>query len=104
VQKPVKNPARKPRKELRNAQGAIAFGKRLRALRQNLKLSQQQLATSAEIERVTVKRIELAQFSPTLDTLISLARALGKPFQEFFLDNTIIELDRTETPVARTEE
>ncbi len=40
-------------------------------------LSQEALAQKAEINRVTLARLERAMHQPTLDTLDRLARALG---------------------------
>jgi transcriptional regulator with XRE-family HTH domain len=45
-------------------------------LRQEARLSQEQLAARAGINRVTLARIELAQHQPTLSTLDAIARAL----------------------------
>lgn len=54
-----------------------AFGKHLRKLRTERNLSQQHLADIANVPKITIQRIELAKFSATIDTLISIAKALG---------------------------
>lgn len=45
-------------------------------------MSQQELADYADVAKMTVHRIETAQFSATLDVLLSLARALNTPVYE----------------------
>ncbi|MDO7849570.1 helix-turn-helix transcriptional regulator [Hymenobacter sp. M29] len=48
----------------------------MQSLREAKGYSQQALADIANVEKSTIKRIEQAHYSPTLDVLISLARAL----------------------------
>lgn len=45
-------------------------------------MSQQELADYADVAMMTVHRIETAQFSPTLDVMLSLAQALRLPLHE----------------------
>ncbi|MBO9203208.1 helix-turn-helix transcriptional regulator [Niastella sp. MAH-29] len=45
-------------------------------------MSQQELADTAEISKITVQRIENAKYSVTLDTLISIAEALNVPLKK----------------------
>ncbi|MCS3801464.1 DNA-binding XRE family transcriptional regulator [Chitinophagaceae bacterium OAS944] len=45
-------------------------------------MSQQELADTAEISKITVQRIENAKYSVTLDTLISIAGALNMPLKK----------------------
>ena len=78
---------------MRNPVGAAAFGKRLRALRKAKKLSQQRLATEAEVALVTIKRLEIAATSPSLDVLISISRALGIHVYELMRDDIITNGD-----------
>ncbi len=52
------------------------FGVHLRKLRNNKGWSQQQLADSANVPKITIQRIELAKTSTTIDTMISIAAAL----------------------------
>lgn len=42
-------------------------------------MSQQELADSARISKITVQRIENVKFSVTLDTFISISEALNMP-------------------------
>jgi transcriptional regulator with XRE-family HTH domain len=78
---------------VRNPVGASAFGNRLRALRKVKKLSQQRLATEAEVAIVTIKRLEIAETSPSLDVLISISRALGIHLYELLRDDNITDGD-----------
>lgn len=50
---------------------------RIVALRTERGMSQEALAQKAQINRVTLARLERAMHQPTLDTLDRLARALG---------------------------
>lgn len=67
---------------MKNPAGIKAFGVHLRHLREERGWSQEELADYADVAKMTVHRIETAQFSATLDVLISLARALGKQVNE----------------------
>jgi transcriptional regulator with XRE-family HTH domain len=54
----------------------------MRAARIRANLTQEGVALAAEIDRPSVVRIEQGQQSPTLDTLIRLADAIGVPLRE----------------------
>ena len=54
----------------------ITTGGRVRWLRVHKQLSQDELAQRAGIDRKTVNRIENGHFSPSLDTLFRLCKAL----------------------------
>ena len=56
---------------------AVGIADRLRALREAKGLSQTDLAHQAGIDRKTVNRIENGHYSPSMDTLVYLAEALG---------------------------
>lgn len=58
-------------------------GEHIRAARIRAGLTQERVALAAEIDRSSVVRIEQGQQSPTLDTLIRLARVIGVPLSEF---------------------
>jgi len=45
-------------------------------------MSQQELADYANVSKMTVHRVETAQFSATLDVLLSLTKALKMPLSE----------------------
>ena len=79
---------------VKNPAGLKAFSERLRALRQQRGYSQQKLADIANVEQSTVKRIELTRMAPTLDLLISLARALGLEVRDLVDDPAITHADK----------
>lgn len=58
---------------------AVAFGQVLRELRRNAKLSQEQLAFAAEVERNFVSLIERGVNQPSIRIVFKLAQALGIP-------------------------
>jgi transcriptional regulator with XRE-family HTH domain len=59
-----------------------AFAAELRARRLGLKLSQEELAYRAEINRTYIAKLELAQNQPTLCVLHRLASALNNELPE----------------------
>lgn len=67
---------------MKNPSGIKAFGVHLRHLREARGMSQQELGDYADVSKMTVHRIETAQFSATLDVLLSLTRALHMPLHE----------------------
>ncbi|WP_413673287.1 helix-turn-helix domain-containing protein [Massilia cellulosiltytica] len=56
---------------------AVAFGKVLRAVRKEARLSQEQLALSAGVERNFVSLIERGINQPTIRVVFKLAEALN---------------------------
>lgn len=56
-----------------------AVGLRIREAREELTWSQERLAERADLDRVTVVRIETGVASPRLDVLFLIADALGVP-------------------------
>lgn len=67
---------------MKNPGGVSVFGAHLRRLREERKWSQQELADYAEVAKMTVHRIETAQFAATIDVLLSLTKALKIPLHE----------------------
>jgi len=59
-----------------------AFAAELKARRSKLKLSQEELAHLAAINRTYIAKLELAQNQPTLTVLYRLASALNKDLPE----------------------
>lgn len=45
-------------------------------------MSQQELADTAEVSKLTIQRIENAKYSTTLDTLVSIANGLNIPLKK----------------------
>lgn len=71
-----------PRIEGVALEGRAAIGGKIRQLRESSGLTQQTLATLADIGRVTLVRIENGGQSPRYETLASLARALARPLSD----------------------
>lgn len=67
---------------MKNPDSVEAFGVHLKKLREARGWSQQALADYADVAKLTVQRIEHAKGAPTLDVLVSLARALQLPLRE----------------------
>ena len=61
---------------------AKAFGVRLRQLREERKLSQQELADLADLTRVTITRFENAKMNATLEALVGIAKGLEITLKE----------------------
>ena len=67
---------------MKNPAEIKAFATHLRILREKAGMSQQELADTAYISKLTVQRIENAKYSVTLDTMVSLATALNIPLKK----------------------
>ena len=61
-----------------------AFGSRLRQLRAARRLSQEELAKRAGIDRSNYTEIELGKTSPRVDSLWDIAAALGVSVADLF--------------------
>ncbi len=72
----------RPRVEAVALAGRQAAGINIRKLRESAGLTQEALARTAGIGRVTLVRIENGDQSPRYETLISLTQALGKSIQD----------------------
>lgn len=72
------DPSYRPRIERIASEGRRSLGQRIRRLREASHLTQQKLADSAGIGRVTLVRIEKGAQSPKYDTLLALARAMDR--------------------------
>lgn len=76
----MKNRARGPKKNRKKtdfSREITAFGEGVRALRQELGLTIEQLAERADLSNNHVSEIERAKTNPRLDTIDALAAALG---------------------------
>jgi DNA-binding XRE family transcriptional regulator len=62
------------------------FGTRLRQMREERGLTQEALAEEAGVDRKLIYRTELAQTSPRMDAVVSIAGALGVPVQQLMPD------------------
>ena len=78
-----------PRAEAVAATGRQSLGKRVRTIREASGMTQAELATIAEIGRVTEVRIENGDQSPRYETLLAIARALRRPVTDFLTDEPV---------------
>lgn len=62
------------------------FGVRLKALRTEKGMTQEELAYAAEVELSQIHRIETGKTNPTLSTLTALAEAFSITLSELFKD------------------
>lgn len=67
---------------VKNPLGVKEFGIHVRRLREERKLSQQELADLADLAKKTITRIENGNAAATNDVMISLARALNITLNE----------------------
>jgi transcriptional regulator with XRE-family HTH domain len=63
------------------------FAARVRELRRRRKLTQEALAEACDLASDTIRRMEHAGFSPSLDTLNKLAKGLGLTVTQLMVDN-----------------
>lgn len=70
----------------KNARNTIKhnLGRKVRKLRLSLNMSQADLADEAETRRALISEIERGEANPTLDSIISIAMALGVDLAEIF--------------------
>ena len=64
----------------------IKFGKKVRAQRLNLGLSQEELASRAGVHRTYIGMIERAEKNITLENIEKVAKALNLKLSDFFRD------------------
>jgi DNA-binding XRE family transcriptional regulator len=67
---------------VKNPASIKTFATHLRVLREKAGMSQQELAETVEISKITIQRIENAKYRVTLDTLVSIAEALNMPLRK----------------------
>ena len=60
------------------------FGKRLRKLRRNMELTQEQLADQVGVSLNFIGQLERGENSPSLETIQKLAEVLGVPVKDLF--------------------
>ena len=66
-------------------QRRLAFGKSMKKIRIQAKISQERLAEIAGLDRKTISRIENGHLSPSLDNLWAIADALDMQAYELLL-------------------
>jgi transcriptional regulator with XRE-family HTH domain len=62
----------------------VAFGQRIRQLREQRQLSQEQVAELANVHRTYMSSVERGQRNVGLDNIVAIARALGVSPAQFF--------------------
>lgn len=75
----------RPRVEALGARGRETLGNWLRQARERAGMTQESLAASAGIGRVTLARIESGDQSPRYDTLVAIANGLRCPIEELLV-------------------
>ncbi len=65
----------------------VAFGKRLRALREARGLSQEELGHRADLHRTYVSSVERGQRNVGIENVHALARALGVSAADLFVES-----------------
>ena len=61
---------------------SVKFGQRLRLLRKEESISQEELAARAGVHRTYVSSVERGERNVSLETIAKLANALGVPLRE----------------------
>lgn len=74
------------RREKRQTETTIEFGRRLRALRTDRGLSQHKLAELAGLDKNMPSELERGYINPTLETLLKLAQALDVEVNDLIAD------------------
>ena len=70
---------------LKNKKLITAFGKHLRKLRQERKLSMRHLADLADIDYTQIAKIETGKINTTISTVYAISKALDITLNELFL-------------------
>ena len=74
----------KSRKLIFDEEGSKSLAKRLKELRSEKGVSQEELAYRAEITLSQIARIETVKTNPTVSTIFKIARALDVPLSDIF--------------------
>ncbi len=79
----------RPRIESIALAGAKSIGERIRKIREQGGMTQENLAAAAGIGRVTLVRVESGEQSPRLETLAALARVFGRPVSDLLVNDDV---------------
>ena len=63
----------------------VEFVCHLKEYRQQVGLTQEQLAEKVGVRRETIMRLEKAQYNPSLKLAVDISRAVGVPIEEIFV-------------------
>lgn len=77
----------------------LALGRRVRRLREGLRLTQEEFARRCDISVSFASLLERGERSPSYETLLTIARALEVPVAELFRDDATV--DATDPSHAR---
>lgn len=67
---------------------------KLRQERQIKGLSQQQLADTVGVSRPSISNIERGEVIPGGDLVLKIAKAIGKPVEQIFFTNDVMQVER----------
>jgi DNA-binding XRE family transcriptional regulator len=62
----------------------IRLGKKIKAIRMQKSMTQNELAMECDFEKASLSRIESGQSNPTIRTLFKISKALEVPIADFF--------------------
>lgn len=82
---PASDPSTKP-------EFVVVLGDRIRALRQESGLSQEQLAATIGMHRTYIGHVERGEVSPTLETVLRIAKGLDAAGVELLKDLPVDDL------------
>ena len=63
----------------------VEFVCHLKKYRQQVGLTQEQLAQKVGVRRETIMRLEKAQYNPSLKLAVDISRVVGVPIEEIFV-------------------
>ena len=63
----------------------VEFVCHLKKYRQQVGLTQEQLAEKVGVRRETIMRLEQAQYNPSLKLAVDISRVVGVPIEEIFV-------------------
>jgi len=67
------------------------IGRRLRAIRQHLKLSQRQLARQSGVANATISQVEAGKLNPTVSMLKKILDGVPMSMSDFFVDDLQVQ-------------
>ncbi|MDL2141793.1 helix-turn-helix transcriptional regulator [Flavobacterium tructae] len=80
----MKKDETKSRKLIFDQEGLELLAKRLKEIRAEKRISQEELAYRSEITLSQIARIETVRINPTVSTIFKIARTLDIPLSELF--------------------
>jgi transcriptional regulator with XRE-family HTH domain len=71
---------------MNETQFLVKLGTRIKELRNNKKITQQDLAILCDFEKASMSRIESGRTNTTILTLLKISKVLEVPLRDFFID------------------